>query len=411
MKQRFFFAFLPAFLLACGESDPPSGSSGAGAGATGGTSAAGGMAGATSGGTGGTGGSGGAAAGTGGAGAGTGGASGAAGSAQCGSSTVVAQAASNYTFASNITLKPLTIAPSDPEVTVDWSGLTTDFLGHATSPTADIAAVNLIVFSLTLAEFEEHLNADDGTLAMHNQGALQFVTNNTATMSAIADFGVPGTPENNYRTSVDVQEAVDDYLDPVATDPAENMFVVMPSDNFEPGTGSRMVQAFTVDPASTNTAITIGASTALAPGANGHTGGTDSPQMTVTYDVDLEALTPVAVPAATPALTVDWSQMTTNGLGRPWVPRSLNRALVGRYRQSLTELENQFLGLESLSEDIYSIELPTDEPISLAGAMSEAGQPFPGVDDDGVWVLALFCDPSYCGNPAPWYLTILEPCN
>lgn len=403
MKQRSFFAFLPAFLLACGESNPPSGSSGAGA--TGGTSAAGGTAGAT------TGGSGGVAAGTGGAGAGTGGSSGAAGGAQCGSSTVVAQTASNYTFASNITLKPLTIGPSNPEVTFNWAGLTTDFLGHTTSPTADVDSVNLIIFGLTLAEFEEHLNADDGSLGTYNRGALQFITNNTATMTAIADFGVPGTPENTYRTSVDVQKAIDDYLDPAKTDPASHIFVVMPAEGTEPGTGSRMVQAFTVDPMSTNAAITIGSSTALAPGADGHTGGTDGPAMHVTYDVDLEALTPVAVPAATPGLTVDWSQMTTNGLGRPWQTRSLNRALIGRYRQSLTELENQFLNLETASEEIYSLEITTDDPVSLAGAVTETGQPFPGVDEDGVWVLALFCDPSYCGNPAPWYLTILEPCN
>lgn len=347
--------------------------------------------------------------GTGGAAAGSGG-SGAVGGAGCGT-TVLAQGASNYTFASNITVKPAVVGANNPEVTFDWSDLTTDFLGRPTSPTADIDSVGFIIFELTIAEFEMRLNADDGSLQMFNQGALQFLTDNAATSTAIADFGVFGQPENTYRTSVDVKAAVDDYLDPVTTDPASHIFVVMPSTGTLLGSGARMVQAFTVDASSSVDTLALSSSTRLAPGTDGHTGGTDGSSMSLTFDVDLEALTPVTVPAGTADLTVDWSQMTVNGLGRPWVDRSLNRALIGRYTQSLTELEEGFLDLETLTDEIYGMEIVTDEPISLSGATNDEGQPFAGIDGDGTWILALFCDPRYCANPAPWYLTILELCN
>jgi hypothetical protein len=392
---------IPALFAACGGDTDDDGSGGSGA--SGGASA--------SGGSGGAGGAGGATSGAGGSAGAAAGSGGSAGAAQCGSSTVVADGASNYTFSSIITVKPTTVAAHDPEVTFDWAGLTTDFLGRATSPTADIDSVGLIIFGLTIAEFETRLNADDGTLQMFNRGALQFLTGNTATSTAMADFGVYGQPESTYRTSLDVQAAVDDYLDPMETDPASHIFVVMPSTGLELGAKSRMVQVFTIDETSTTTSIEFGASTKLAPGTDGHTGGTDGPSMSVVFDVDLDALTPVTVPAGTSTLTVDWSGMTMNGLGRPWVTRSLNRALIGRYTQSLTELESGFLDLESLADDIYSLEIDTDEPTSLAGATSETGQAFPGIDGSGTWILALFCDPRYCANPAPWYLTILEPCN
>jgi len=47
--------------------------------------------------------------------------------------------------------------------------------------------------------------------------------------------------------------------------------------------------------------------------------------------------------------------------------------------------------------------------VNLSTFTNESGQPFTGIDDTGTWVLALSCGD--CRNPAPWYLTILEPCS
>ena len=109
-------------------------------------------------------------------------------------------------------------------------------------------------------------------------------------------------------------------------------------------------------------------------------------------------------------MTVDWSQLTDNGLGNPWLARSISRAFVGHYSQSLAELQKQFLDLETIATDIYAMDVDSDAPVSLAGLKDAAGQAFSGVDATGVWILALSCS-DYCRSPAPWYLTVLKPCD
>lgn len=343
-------------------------------------------------------------------GTGTGGASGSAGSGgggECPTGTIMAQAANNYTFASDISVKPVMVQPGS-ELTFDWSGLTTDFLGRTVSPTADIDSVLLVVLGLTPEELEMHINADND-LQPYNRGALQLITNNTLSSSSLYDFGVPGQPEATYRTSPDVQATVDEYLDPAVTDPATHVMAVMPTTGVALGRGSRMVQVLRLDASSTTTDIDIGASTVLPSGTDGHTGATDGPAMSLTYDVELQALTPTRVPAGTSAITIDWTGLTMNGLGRPWVERSIDRIVIGHYTQSLEELENEFLDLEGIADRLYFAEVPSDEPFSLASLVDDQGQAFAGVDGTGVWILALSCT-FYCSNPAPWYLTILAPC-
>jgi hypothetical protein len=39
--------------------------------------------------------------------------------------------------------------------------------------------------------------------------------------------------------------------------------------------------------------------------------------------------------------------------------------------------------------------------------MDDKGNSFPGVDSNGTWLVALLC--TNCRNPAPYYLTVLEP--
>jgi|GEM_PF-848453 len=395
MKSKLILAFLPAFLAACGGGDDDSkGTGGTGAGAAGGTGGSSGMA------TGGTGGS------T--AGSGTGGTS---GGGQCVSGTLTADAANNYTFSSNVKLTAMKVAPNNPDLNFDWSGLTTDFLGHTTSPTKDVDSVLLVILSLNLQQLEKMVNDDDSTLKNFGQGPLQLITNQTLTSAKLRTFGVPTVPENTYDASPDVKAGVDATLDPTQTDYTSHILMLMPSKGTAPGVNARMIQPLIVDAASTTTTVSLTASTKLAPGTDGHTGGTTGPSASVTYDVDLEKLTPVNIAPGSTSLMVDWNKMTKNGLGRDWLSRSITKISVGHYTQSLTELENQFLDLETIPTAIYSKYVPDDSPISLDGMKDAGGAAFTGIDGTGTWVLALFCDPSYCSNPAPWFLTILKPCN
>jgi len=399
MNVKYLLAFLPALLLGCGGGDDDASSSGGSSGTagTGAVSGTGGSSGA--GGSSGTGGSSG-------SGAGTGGSS---GSAQCGSTMLTLSETNNYSFSSVIRLTAAHVKPN-AELMFDWSGLSVDFLGRGMSPTADIDSVLLVVFHITLQELEQHINADDG-LAPFNDGALQLVTNNTLTSSSLYDFGVPGVPENTYRTSDSVKTTVDEYLDPTITDPATHTMVVMPASGLVPGAGNRMIQPFVLDPASDVASLTLTASTPLAPGTDGHSGGAIGTSTSVTYDVNLTSILPIMVPPSQPAITIDWTQLATNGIGRPWQARSILLAMVGHYSKTLTELQDDFLNLQGLADELYTGDVPSDEPYSLSALATDTGAAFPGIDSSGTWIMALFCDPRYCGNPAPWYLTVLEPCN
>ena len=48
------------------------------------------------------------------------------------------------------------------------------------------------------------------------------------------------------------------------------------------------------------------------------------------------------------------------------------------------------------------------DSIDLSTLTDANGGPFPGIDCDGVWMAALFC--GTCNNPAPWSITVLQPC-
>ncbi|HTQ08331.1 MAG TPA: hypothetical protein VMI54_30965 [Polyangiaceae bacterium] len=396
MSPKILLAVVPFFVLACGNKSGDDDSGGAGSGGSsvgsgGSTSLAGG---------GGT---------TGGTSTSLAGGGGTTSGGQCASGTLALQSANNYAFTSNITLTPLSIKANEPNLDFDWSGVTTDFLGRKTDPAKDVDSVLLAVLSLTIDQFETHLNNDD-FLRPFVPGALQLLTNQTLTKANLEDFGVPTQPENTYKSSPDVQTSVMQYLAPATAD-SPKILALMPSTGTDPGHGARMIQVLVLDPNSTTTSVTLGPDTVVPAGTNGHTGGTTGPSASVTYDANLHALTPIKIAAGSTDLMVDWNALTMNGLGHDWVSRSIGEITVGHYTQSITELENQFLSLQDIATTMYTGYVPSDDPISLTGLKDDQGNVFQGIDNTGTWILALFCSPMNCSNPAPWFLTVLQTCN
>jgi hypothetical protein len=65
--------------------------------------------------------------------------------------------------------------------------------------------------------------------------------------------------------------------------------------------------------------------------------------------------------------------------------------------------------LEIIADEQYTLDLRYTDPQEFGALLDEQGNPFGGIEStDGTWVLALLC--AGCYNPAPKYLTILEPC-
>jgi hypothetical protein len=74
---------------------------------------------------------------------------------------------------------------------------------------------------------------------------------------------------------------------------------------------------------------------------------------------------------------------------------------------SVADLERDFLQLQELASEQYGVTLSAGQETALAGLTDRAGNPCPGIDDHGIWLLSLGC--GSCRNPAPWFLSILRP--
>jgi hypothetical protein len=242
--------------------------------------------------------------------------------------------------------------------------------------------VSVLLWSLPLEELEAKLNADE--LMQSDLRILAMIyTNNASTSGAYYDltsFGMPLTPEE-----------LDPYMDPVEYPPEQFTFTVIASSGTVAGQGTRMIKAFQLDPASSSQHVE------LLPDST-----------SLSYAADLHTLTRTPMPVANAAITFDWSELETSANGKPFYSNNVTEALVARYSQTPAELEAQFLDLELIHEGMWRGAITEGESISLANLRDDSGAPFAGFDASSTWVVALFC--GTCANPAPWYMTVVEPC-
>ena len=52
----------------------------------------------------------------------------------CTGNTLIAKEANNYAFSSTLKLTPVSVAPRAGDLTINWGGVTKDFLGHPINP-------------------------------------------------------------------------------------------------------------------------------------------------------------------------------------------------------------------------------------------------------------------------------------
>jgi hypothetical protein len=302
----------------------------------------------------------------------------------CLGNTVVANEINNYSFSSTITLPPVTVK-AQSNLTFDWSALTKDFIGHSLSAATDVNTMSVLMWQLPLASLEENLNLD----ALKQSDLLvvpppSLTPQAGATSAMLYDFTLNGTAvtPSQYIT----------YFDPAKYPPSYYSYLVAAATGTELGRGIRMLQAFNLDPASTATVVDVSDhSTRLTSSAN------------------LRALAATHVPAGTPNITLDWSMMKSNALGTEFKRGYITSAIVGHFTQTPQELEAQFLDLELIADALYRADIPSGSVLEFTTLEDIGGTRFPGVDSSGTWLVGLIC--GVCRNPAPWYLTILEPCS
>jgi hypothetical protein len=301
----------------------------------------------------------------------------------CFGANVVASETTDYAFRSTITLSPVTVAPMS-NLTFEWGGLTKDFLGHSLNPVTDLDTAIMMIWALPRGEFEADLNAD----ALYTADLVVSPPLNLPlageTSGQLHNFLVNGTGLSPAMFN--------DYFDATLYTPANSTFIIAVQTGLDLGRGIRMLQAFNLDASSTVTNVTL---------------TNDSTKLT--YTASLHDLTITGVPAGTPALTLDWSQMHTNALGAEFKESYVTSAVVGHYTQTPAELERSFLDLDRIATATYRADVPSGSVLDFTTLRDENGAAFPGIDDSGTWLVGLIC--GNCRNPAPWYMTILKTCS
>ena len=300
--------------------------------------------------------------------------------------------AQNYSFSGELDVSSVTIAEQIPtcadgedndgdeeidesdecrDIAVDWSGLTVDLQGHEVDPVADIDSVTLLLFRYhTQEEVEQGLS--DNTLDQSALSMYAGTTTGAATSLNISDLTLLG---NDFD--------VEQYL------LAENgTFLLTLATGETPGVGTRTAVFLAPDASSDNVAVDIG-----------------DGSVALDFEVDLSSAAAAVVPEGVD-YELDWSGLQTNGIGGEFVPGDADSVLVARYDQlGLADLEADFLDVELLADGLWSADIDGATAVAMSDLSGDTV--FDGVDTDGTWLFGLRC--STCANPAPLFLTQLQP--
>ncbi len=279
----------------------------------------------------------------------------------------------NYTFSGTIDVPAIATAP-EIDLEICWEDLTSDLQCHETSPTTDIDNVALIRL--------DHLSQAEVSQGLSGAGLQQadisgYVEYNTADGETCASF----SQMSFFGSDVDV---------PSEYTTAGSTYLLLLATGTEPGVGARALVFLEPTKGSKVTRIDVGDACGI-----------------LELTVDLQSLTPLSLPAAGP-WEVNWASLETDGQGLAFDPSDIDEVWVARYAgMTPADLEANFLDLEQLATDLYTLPITAGSSADLAQATTAAGATFSGFDAADTWILALRC--SRCQNPAPLFLTILSP--
>lgn len=278
----------------------------------------------------------------------------------------------NFSFTGALDVPSIATA-SGQDVTVCWDEVLHDLQCHGLDPLADIDNLGLVRFAnYSQEEVEAALSANDLQQSAIS-GYVEYNTDGANSCINLASFSF-------FGTSIDVEE---EYTE------AGGTFMVLLTEGTTAGVGARMITFLAPSETETATEVSVADGCGL-----------------LEVESDLESLTPVSIPAAGP-YTVDWSTLTVDGQGNPIAVEDIDGLMIAFYEgETAASLETQLLDLELNATRLYNMPLTGETTADLALATGTDGA-FSGFSGDGTWMLALRC--SRCYNPAPIFLSVVEP--
>ncbi len=290
----------------------------------------------------------------------------------CQSGTVTLGDRQNFSYVGDVAL-PVFETASASDIQVCWDDLVQDIQCHDVDKQLDIDNVGLIRFPyLTHGEVEQGLS--DNNLLQADISGYVDVQPTKETCIQLADMSFFGTPIN-------IEE---EYI------AAGGTYLLNLTTGTLLGSGARMI-AF-LEPTESSDVTTV----SLPDGCG-----------ILDFAADLGALQKV-YPCTDDTMVLDWSGLTTDGLGNEYDLGLINQVMVGFYEgMTQADLEARFLDLELMATRLYRLDLDGGNTADLSLATTEDGTALEGFGGEGIWIAALRC--TTCSNPAPLFLTILEP--
>lgn len=287
--------------------------------------------------------------------------------------TVTVSDEQNYSFVGVLDGPSFPLAELQ-DVSLSWAGLDKDLQCHDLDPVEDIDNVALMIFSyLTEEEVEQGLAED--SLEQVDLAAYLSYEPGTETSASLTDLTFFGT---------------DADIETLFTEGSGTWMMVLTTGT-KIGVGSRMIaflEPTAGDGLPTTAEVTDGCSV-------------------LDWEADLSSLAPASVPMDG-VVTIDWSAVSSTGYDTPFDTLAVSDLMVARYDESPAQLEEDFLDLELLATDTWTGPHASGTQADLSQLTHTVdGTPFSGFDDGGTWLFAIRCDT--CPNPAPLFLTVLQP--
>lgn len=253
------------------------------------------------------------------------------------------------------------------DATIRWDTLTKEVRGGDLDPLRDIEEARLIAFrDLDRAAVSEALAHDE----LAQSDVIVFVTcQPTDASCALSDFGM-------FGNRVDIQQYFQEGY---------GTWLLALGKKGEPGADALMFLEAVAATDVTEARLTDSTST-------------------LSVDVDLDSLRPLVVPVATPAIRIDWSGLTRDGLGDTLDHDTLDQLWVARFAEAPEALAQDVFSLDERAQVSWNLDVSGLDSATLTD-LDGAGA-FGGIDEGGTWLLALRC--TSCTNPAPRFVTLLE---
>ena len=280
----------------------------------------------------------------------------------------------NFTLVADLHI-PVFETVGGADVEICWDAMLDDLQCQGLDPAADVDNVQLLRFPYkTQDEVEVGIELDTLQQAdMSGYVEVQPADGDTCTSLSAMDFrGTPVDVTQEYTTDGGT------YMLSFAT-------------GTELGKGTRMLVFLTPSDESDVTSIDV-------PTGCG----------TLDVEVDMSSLTPTPVKKRAKSWLLDWSALTIDSQGNELRLADLDTVMMAAYTGlSVGDLETDFFDLESLADSVWRAEVASGTQLELTELADDAGATFEGFGEADLYVLAFFC--SSCTNPAPLYLTVLEP--